>query len=92
MNNKYFNPHDEAINIITTHTLGFIQSTEYIPESHNELYETMATECAHILVEDWLDGKYSPMEYNAVRNELASILWGQFEDTVATEMEAKLNA
>lgn len=65
----------EARMIIADHTEGMMSCTSsYEPESHMEFWEYMLSECAFILSEKFLDGNYTPMEYNAIRNELAKII------------------
>lgn len=69
----------EARKIIHEHTVAMISSSEYNPESNEKLLEFMTDECAFILSEHFMDGEYNPMEYNAIRNELARLLWSLFE-------------
>lgn len=70
--------HTTARSIIQEHTAGYMSAANYIPEDAHELWETMINECSYILTEDFLDGKYTPMEYNAIRNELANTINGIF--------------
>jgi hypothetical protein len=86
------NPKFEARKIISEHTDAMIQSTHYIPDNHQELYETMVEGCAFILTEWFLDGRYTPMEYNAIRNELAEVLWNMFEKHINAEFTVKIYA
>jgi hypothetical protein len=67
-----------AQNIISDHTAAFMSGTTYVPTKPEELYDTMLNSCAHLLTEDFLNGVYTPMEYNDIRNELGSILWNAF--------------
>lgn len=85
-------PKYEVRKIITEHTNAMIQSTHYIPDNHQELYETMVEGCAFILTEGLLDGTYTPMEYNAIRNELAKVLWNMFEKHITSELTLKICA
>lgn len=64
--------------IIREHTAGFMSAAIYEPKDASELWETMITECSYILTENFLNGKYTPLQYNAIRNELANILNGIF--------------
>ena len=41
--------------------------------------------CSNILTKDFIDGKYTPMEYNAIRNELGKLLWKLFEKHIQKE-------
>lgn len=64
----------EAKRVIALHTAGYMSSGNYVPSTNMELWQTMLDECASILTEEFVAGKFTPMEYNAVRNEIASIL------------------
>ena len=64
----------EAKNIIAEHTEAVMCTGKYVPESHEEFYGFMIEECAFLLTEKFLDGQYNPMEYNAIRNEIAQAL------------------
>lgn len=65
--------------IIAQATDNMMRSTSYEPESNEQLYEFMTEMCSNILANDFVDGKYDPMEYNAIRNELGKVLWNLFE-------------
>ncbi len=86
------NPKSEARKIISEHTDAMIQSTHYTPDNHQELYEIMVEGCAYILTEGLLDGTYTPMEYNAIRNELADVLWNMFEKHINAECAVTIYA
>ena len=75
----------EARNVISKHTEAYMQSVNYKPESHQELYDTMTEQCAFILTEAFLNGEYTPMEYNALRNEVSDMLWDIFEPYINGE-------
>lgn len=64
----------EASNIIMKHTEAFMRSANYEPKTADELYDTMVEECSYLLTLDLLSKKYTPMQYNAIRNELAKQL------------------
>ena len=64
-----------AQGILNEHTSAFLQSIIFEPESEMELWEAMANECAYILTDRLLKKEITLMEYNAIRNELASLLW-----------------
>ena len=72
----------EAINIIREHTNDFMMSADYTPTDSYELYETMVEECSHYLTMGLLNKKYTPMEYNAIRNEIASNLYDIFKEHI----------
>jgi hypothetical protein len=78
--NKYIDIHDEAIRIISKHTAGVMSCADYKPENNDELMEFMIDECAYILTKDFLDGKYTPMQYNDIRNEISKTLWKLFAE------------
>lgn len=62
-----------------------MRSTSYEPDNNEELYEFMTEMCSNILTKDFIDGKYTPMEYNAIRNELGKLLWKLFEKHIQKE-------
>lgn len=64
----------EASKIIMDHTAAFMSGTAYNPEGKEELYDTMIDECSYLLTTKLLSHEYTPMEYNAIRNELAKQL------------------
>lgn len=80
MDTKY-----EVHHIISVVTDNMMRSSSYEPDNNEELYECMTEECASILTEGFLDGKYNPMEYNTIRNALAKILWEIFVQYIQKE-------
>lgn len=64
----------EARNIICEHTEAFMSAVFYEPENPDQLWKTMLENCAYILTTHLIEGKYTPMQYNAIRNEIAKIL------------------
>ena len=80
-----FDPADKAKYILQEHCASVMQCVYQEFSSNEEMYECMVSECAFILVTDFIEGKYTPMQYNAVRNELAKLLWGIFEPYVEAE-------
>lgn len=77
----------EARNIIYQHTEAFISGINFECKDNHTLYDRMVAECAFILTEKLLDGTYTPMQYNAIRNELAKMLWNVFEKYINEEMQ-----
>lgn len=75
---KGFDASNKAKLIISDHIAGMMQAGCGHPEDEKELYETMVEECAYILTTQLIEGKLSPMEYNATRNALSNILWDVF--------------
>ena len=69
----------EARRIIAMHTAGYMASVNYVPESMHDMWENMIDECAYILTEKFLDGEYTPMQYNNIRNTMAKMLDDIFE-------------
>lgn len=86
--NKVFDVSDKARSILYRHTHGFMSSTEYHPESNEELLDTMLSECGAILTDELLNGKLTPMQYNDVRNCLAEMLWDTFKPSIEEEEKA----
>lgn len=72
--NKHIDISWEATNIIMRHTEAFMSSAGYEPANDEELYDMMVQECSYLLVLDLLSHKYTPMQYNAIRNEIAKQL------------------
>ena len=78
MNNKYMDYAWEASKIIMAHTEAMISGVNYEPDNAEELYDYMVEECAYILTTKLLSKEYTPMQYNAIRNELGDQLWDIF--------------
>ena len=70
----------EATNIICKHTEAYMSGTEYKPNDAHELYETMVEQCSYMLTTKFLAKEYTPMQYNAIRNEIANQLFNCFID------------
>jgi hypothetical protein len=87
MNKITINPVFKAHNIIVRATDDMMRSVSPEPANNEELYEYMTEMCSAVLTEDFLDGTYTPMEYNAIRNELAKVLWNIFEPHIQKEHE-----
>lgn len=75
----------ETRNIIVRATDDMMRSVSPEPANNEELYEDMTEICSAVLVDDFLDGKYTPMEYNAIRNGIAKVLWDLFEKHIQAE-------
>ena len=74
-----------AQGILNEHTSAFLQSVIFEPESEMELWEAMTNECAYILTERLLKKEITLMEYNAIRNELANLLWSIYPNNKAED-------
>lgn len=72
--NKHIDISWEASKIIMDHTGAFMSGVECNPENEAELYDIMVEECAYLLTTKLLSHEYTPMEYNAIRNELGKQL------------------
>lgn len=81
----------EAKKILYEHSEGVMSccTTEF--ETNEEMLDFMIQECAFILTEKFLEGKYTPMQFNAIRNELSTILNQKFAPFIEVE-RAKQNA
>lgn len=75
----------EAHTILYEHCAGVMSCATTEFNSNEAMLEFMTKECAFILTERLLEGKYTPMQYNAVRNELSALLWNIFEPHIAKE-------
>ena len=69
----------EARSIIHQVTTSMMKSVDFNPDNHDDLYDCMVEECAFILSERFLDGVYTPLQYNRLRNTIAKMLWNIFE-------------
>lgn len=81
----------EAFTILHEHTVAYMNSVHAEFDTNEDMYERVTSECAFILTTRFTEGEYHPMQYNAVRNELASLLWELFGDSVDAEYKTKLN-
>ena len=74
----------EAERIICEHTEAMMSGVLVEFEDDSELFDYMISECAFILTKKFLEGKYTPLEYNNIRNELTVIFGKIFfpEETV----------
>lgn len=82
----------EAKKILYEHTEAVMSSATTEFESNEDMYEFTLKECAFILTENLLEGKYNPMQYNAIRNELSKMLWDIFESDIEAERKKEMNA
>ena len=69
---------EEVRNIISAHVDALMRGTDYKPKTEDQLYDFMVTEISALLSDRLIDGDYTPMEYNSIRNQLASTLWKIF--------------
>lgn len=85
-----FDANHEAEKILCEHSEGVMSCTTMEFESNEAMLEFTTQECAFILTNKLLEGKYNPMQFNAVRNALAELLWKIFGPSVEAETEAEL--
>lgn len=77
---------NQAEQIIQEHIHAMMCSTSsYDPKDEDELKDFMLSECAYILSRKLLEGEYTPMEYNAVRNAVTALIYGVFAIQVDDE-------
>ena len=70
----------EAKNILYRHSEGVMSCTSDLTfDSVQNMLEFTIQECAWILTDDFLEGKYNPIQFNAIRNELAKLINDIFE-------------
>ena len=79
----------EARKILYEHTAAVMSCCITQFDSNQDMLEDITKECAFILTEHLLDGDYTPMQYNAIRNELAQLLWNVFAKHINKEEEEK---
>ena len=87
----HFDAAHEAFKILHEHTAAYISGVHAEFDSNGDMFEAVNSECAFILTQYFVEGKYTPMQYNAVRNELASLLWKLFGNAIEAEDMAELN-
>jgi hypothetical protein len=75
----------EAKEILYEHCEAVMTCATMEFETNRGMYEFTTKECAFILTERLIEGKYTPMQYNAIRNELSALLWGIFEKHITKE-------
>lgn len=75
----------EAMLIICEHTNAYLQAVKVEYTTNHDMMNDMYTECAFILTSYLLEGKYTPMQYAAIRNELGSMIWNIFDKFVEKE-------
>lgn len=71
---KNFDPEWEARDILMKHSEAVMMCGKFDPNGNEELYDFTMSECAYILVTNFIKGKYNQMEFNAVRNELGKLI------------------
>jgi hypothetical protein len=77
----------EAHCILYEHCEAVMSSITTEFKTNEAMLEFTTKECAFILTEKLLEGKYTPMQYNAIRNELSALLWNLFEPHLKKERD-----
>lgn len=89
---KAIDPAHEAEKILREHSEGVMSCCTMEFESTEEMLERTIKECAFILTNKLLEGKFTPLQFNAVRNELSRLLWDIFTPAIKEEGDAALKA
>ena len=89
MDIKYFNAKAQALDILCEHNTAILSGIHCKFNSNQDMLDVTTEECAFILTNRLVEGKYTPMQFNAVRNELAELLWKVFGSYVEAEHEEK---
>ncbi len=75
----------EASKILHENTNAYMQAVYAEYDSNREMMEDMYNNCAFILTNYLIEGKYTPMQFNAIRNELGKAIWNIFERHIKVE-------
>lgn len=79
----------EASKILRENTNAYMQAVHAEYSSNRDMMEDMYMNCAFILTDDLIKGNYTPMEFNAIRNELGRMIWNIFEPYIEAELDAE---
>ena len=77
----------EAHKILYEHCEAVMTCVKLDFKTNEAMYEYTTKECAFILTENLLKGQYTPLQYNAIRNELSALLWNLFEPHLKKERD-----
>lgn len=80
----------EAKRILREHVCAYMSGVNAKYETNRDMMDDMYEECAFILTEYLIEGKYTPMQYNAIRNELGALIWKIFEPHIKAEKKLNL--
>ena len=75
----------EASKILCENTNAYMQGVHAEYDSNRDMMEDMYENCAFILTNYLIEGKYTPMQFNAIRNELGKAIWSIFERHIKVE-------
>lgn len=67
-------PREIARDILTMQTTAYLMGVVEESENEDDMFMTTVEECGFLLTEKWLEGKWEPMYYEKVRNELTILL------------------
>lgn len=84
-----FDAKHKAKEIIVCHTECYLQGIHAEYDNNRAMMEDMYGECASVLTDELLEGKLTPMQFAAVRNELGTMIWNIFKPYVNAEDDAK---
>jgi hypothetical protein len=79
----------EARKILYESTNAYMRGVHAEYESNGDMMDDMYENCAFILTNYLIEGKYTPMQFNAVRNELGKMIWNIFKPHVQKEDDAE---
>ena len=89
MENRHFDAKAQALDILCEHNTAILSGIHCEFNSNQDMLDVTTEECAFILTNRLVEGKYTPMQFNSVRNELAELLWKIFEAPIEAEQEAE---
>ena len=89
MENRHFNAKAQALDVLCEHNTAILSGIHCEFNSNQDMLDVTTEECAFILTNRLVEGKYTPMQFNAVRNELAELLWNIFGASIEAEQEEK---
>lgn len=84
-----FDAEGVAKEIIYNHTNAYTCGNPVEYPNNRVMMEHMCEDCAYVLTDYLLEGKLSPLQYAAVRNELGKMIWKIFEPHIKAEYEAE---
>lgn len=80
-----FDAEHKAKGIIMEHMEAYLQGCHAEYGTNRAMMEDMYEQCAFILTNHMLEGKLTPLQVAATRNELGSMIWDIFEPYVNAE-------
>lgn len=75
----------EASKILYENTNAYMQGICAKYGSNREMMEDLYENCAFILTNHFIKGDYTPMQFNAIRNELGKMIWNIFKPHIEEE-------